>query len=75
LYVLPAGAEDPQTPHQEDEIYYVVKGAASFESEGQSEAVKPGSILFVPARAVHRFHSIEEELAVLVFFAPPESSE
>ena len=23
IYVLPAGGEDPQTPHTEDEVYYV----------------------------------------------------
>ena len=73
LYLLPAGADDPQTPHQEDEIYYVVKGRASFECEGKTVPLKAGSILFVPARARHHFHSIEETLALLVFFAPPES--
>ena len=27
LYVLPAGAADPQSPHTEDEVYYVVNGS------------------------------------------------
>ena len=31
LYVLPAGATDPQKPHHEDEMYYVVRGRARFE--------------------------------------------
>jgi mannose-6-phosphate isomerase-like protein (cupin superfamily) len=74
LYVLKAGSEDPQTPHAEDEVYVVVRGRARFESEGRSEAVSPGSILYVPARAVHRFQGIEDDLAVLVFFAPPETA-
>lgn len=26
LYVLPAGGTDPQRPHNEDEMYYVVRG-------------------------------------------------
>jgi hypothetical protein len=26
LYLLDAGADDPQTPHAEDELYYVVSG-------------------------------------------------
>jgi mannose-6-phosphate isomerase-like protein (cupin superfamily) len=73
LYVLPAGADDPQVPHGEDEVYYVLRGAASFETEGHSQPIHSGSILYVPAHAPHRFHSIQEELAVLVFFAPPES--
>ncbi|HSG39002.1 MAG TPA: cupin domain-containing protein, partial [Thermoanaerobaculia bacterium] len=32
-------------------------------------AVGPGSVLFVAARVEHRFHSIAEDLEVLVFFA------
>jgi hypothetical protein len=28
----------------------------------------------VPARVEHRFHSIEEDMLLLVFFAPPEGS-
>ena len=74
LYVLEAGSEDPQVPHQEDEVYYAVEGRAGFECDGRSVPVRPGTILFVPARAIHRFHSIEERLTVLVFFAPPESA-
>jgi len=33
-----------------------------------------GSIVFVAARVPHRFHSIAEDLTVLVFFAPAEYS-
>ena len=33
-----------------------------------------GDLLYVPAREPHRFHSIEEELLLLVVFAPPEGS-
>ena len=35
---------------------------------------RPGSLFFVPARAVHRFHGIKEDLVALVFFAPAEGS-
>ena len=31
-----------------------------------------GSVIFVEARAEHRFYDIEEDLLVLVFFAPAE---
>ncbi len=34
--------------------------------------VETGSIVYVPALVEHRFHSVEETLAVLVFFAPAE---
>ena len=29
IYTLPAGATDPQKPHTEDEIYYVISGKAN----------------------------------------------
>ena len=69
LYVLPAGSTDPQTPHQEDEVYHVIRGRARFTADGNEMAVGPGTVLYVAAHVEHRFHSIEEDLEVLVFFA------
>jgi mannose-6-phosphate isomerase-like protein (cupin superfamily) len=76
LYILPAGGTDPQSPHTEDEVYYVVSGKAQIkvaDIEGD-RAVQAGSIVYVAKNVEHRFHSIEEELTVLVFFAPAEYS-
>ena len=73
LYVLPAGATDPQKPHREDEMYYVIRGRARFRAGDQDAEVSTGSVLFVAAEVEHRFYNISEELAVLVFFAPAES--
>jgi len=74
LYLLPAGGEDPQQPHTEDEIYYVIRGRARFRAGSEEREVAPGTVLFVPARVEHRFHSITEDLVVLVVFAPAEGS-
>lgn len=73
LYVLPAGGTDPQQPHNEDEVYYIVSGQGQIDVGDETEAVEPGSIVFVAARVPHKFHTITEELKILVFFAPPES--
>jgi quercetin dioxygenase-like cupin family protein len=73
LYVLAAGASDPQKPHREDEMYYVVRGRARFRAGGEDREVSAGSVIFVAAEVEHRFYDIVEELAVLVFFAPAES--
>ena len=73
LYVLAAGATDLQSPHHQDEMYYVVRGRGRFRAGDQDQEVSAGSVLFVAAEVEHRFHDITEELAVLVFFAPPES--
>ena len=74
LYELAAGAIDPQTPHDEDELYVVLEGRASLRVAGAEHPVKPGSILFVEAGLEHRFEAIESDLSVLVFFAPAEGS-
>jgi quercetin dioxygenase-like cupin family protein len=73
LYVLSAGATDPQRPHHEDEMYYVLRGKARFKAADQDWEISAGSVLFVAAKVEHRFYNIAEELAVLVFFAPAES--
>ncbi len=74
LYVLPAGGVDPQSPHTEDEVYYVVSGKAKITVADEERAVQAGSIVYVAKNVEHRFHSIEEELTVIVFFAPAEYS-
>ncbi|MGB6443173.1 MAG: cupin domain-containing protein [Thermoplasmata archaeon] len=72
VYVLPAGAVDGQSPHTEDEIYYVVRGRGRFRSGDKDRAAGPGDVFHVPARMPHEFHSIAEELVLFVVFAPPE---
>jgi mannose-6-phosphate isomerase-like protein (cupin superfamily) len=73
VYVLPVGAPDPQRPHNEDELYYVIRGRARMRVGEEHQEIGAGSLIFVAARIEHRFYDIEEELAVLVFFAPAEN--
>jgi mannose-6-phosphate isomerase-like protein (cupin superfamily) len=73
VYVLPAGAIDEQTPHQEDEIYYVVRGKAKMRLGTEERSVNSGDVIFVEKTLEHRFFDIAEELALLVIFAPAES--
>lgn len=74
LYVLPAGGTDPQNPHTEDEVYYIVSGRGHIFVGGEDRPVKAGDIVFVAKQVEHRFHTIEEELRILVFFAPAEGT-
>ena len=74
VYVLPADATDRQSPHKEDEVYYVVRGKGKIRIADAEHSVQPGDVIFVEARAEHRFFDIEEELVLLVVFAPAESS-
>ena len=74
IYQLPAGGKDPQSPHTEDEVYYVVSGKARVKVADEDRAVQAGSLVYVAKNVEHRFHSIEAELTLLVFFAPAEYS-
>jgi len=73
-YSLARGATDAQSPHTEDEIYVVVSGRASFREGTGTVPVGPGDTLFVPAGMAHRFVDIEEDLTLVVVFAPPEGT-
>ena len=75
LYVLPAHGTDPQSPQTEDEVYYVVNGRAKIMVADEDRDVQAGSVVYVSKNVAHHFHSIEEELTILVFFAPAESSD
>ena len=74
LYVLEPGADDPQEPHQEDEVYVVLAGRARLRMADRDQPVGPGSVVFVARTVPHRFHDVSERLSLLVFFAPAESA-
>ena len=72
VYKLRAGQLDTQEPHTEAEIYYVAGGRGMIRVGEEDQPVQSGSIIFVPENVEHRFHSIAEDLCLLVFFAPAE---
>jgi mannose-6-phosphate isomerase-like protein (cupin superfamily) len=73
LYVLPADGVDGQVPHQQDELYYIVRGKARMRVGTEDRAIGRGTLIFVAASVEHRFYQIEEELEAMVFFAPAET--
>jgi mannose-6-phosphate isomerase-like protein (cupin superfamily) len=75
LYVLSAGSTDTQSPHAEDEIYYVVAGRGAIVVAGERRSVQQGSIVFVAKEVEHRFVDIDEDLSIMVFFAPEHEIE
>lgn len=74
LYVLEPGATDPQTPHTEDELYFVVAGRAVVTVGEETRPVTAGSLVFVPATVPHTFAEIAERLEILVVFGPAEGA-
>jgi mannose-6-phosphate isomerase-like protein (cupin superfamily) len=74
LYVLEPGEKDLQNPHTEDELYVVMSGRGRITVGDDVRDVRPGSVVFVAAGVVHRFHDIEERLVLVVAFGPAEDS-
>jgi mannose-6-phosphate isomerase-like protein (cupin superfamily) len=74
VYVIPPNASDSQSPHNEDEVYVVLRGRARFRCGDSTSMVEPGDLLFVKAREPHKFEEVTDELVLAVFFAPPEGS-
>ena len=69
LYHLAKGSTDMQTPHDEDELYYVLEGKAQLKIGGDIQEVQPGSLLYIRASEEHAFFEIQEDMVLLVFFA------
>ncbi|HJN51849.1 MAG: cupin domain-containing protein [Pseudomonadales bacterium] len=69
IYHLQIGSKDMQGPHDEDEIYYVLKGKAHLRVEDEDHQVEPGDVLYVRATSDHSFFEIKEDMTLLVFFA------
>ncbi len=72
LYELSAGSNDGQQPHDKDELYYVLEGAATLFADGERQPVKSGDVVFIAAHVEHRFEDITQNLSLLVFFSEAE---
>jgi mannose-6-phosphate isomerase-like protein (cupin superfamily) len=69
LYV-PVGS-DPQTPHGQDELYFIHAGHGRFDLCGHVHDFRPGDAFFVPAGMAHRFVEFSEDFATWVVFWGP----
>jgi len=72
LYVLPVGAEDKQTPHMADEVYFVVQGRGRLRVVDEEVEVEAGSVISVDHGEDHQFIEVTEDLHMIVVFAPPD---
>ena len=75
LEVYAPRGTDPQQPHLQDELYFVVSGRGDFVVNEQRLSFQPGDALFVPAGAIHRFENFTDDMAVWVVFWGPEGGE
>ena len=66
---------DKQSPHEQDEVYIVASGRATFALADQRTACESGDVLFAPAGAAHRFEDFSDDFAVWVVFYGPAGGE
>jgi mannose-6-phosphate isomerase-like protein (cupin superfamily) len=73
-FYAPRGT-DEQTPHDQDEVYVVMRGSGWFVNGDRRHRFGPGDLLFVPATVEHRFEDFSDDLAVWVVFYGPKGGE
>ena len=64
-----------QTPHEQDEIYVIVKGRGVLVHDGRRDTCEAGDLAFVAAGTEHHFEDFTDDLAVWVVFYGPEGGE
>jgi len=73
VLVLKPGEEDTQTPHDSDEVYYVISGNGFLKIKDKDYKVSKDKLFFVARDMEHCFHGNTKELKVLYFFGGPDS--
>ena len=73
VLVLKPGEEDTQTPHDSDEVYYVLSGNGFLRIKEKDYKVSKDKLFFVAKDVEHYFHGNTKELKVLYFFGGPDS--
>lgn len=66
---------DPQTPHDRDEVYFVLSGTGDFSVAGRSSRFKADDALFVAAAVEHRFERFTPDFATWAVFYGPNGGE
>src|SRR4030095_8140821 len=64
-----------QTPHEQDEVYVVIRGRGFLFHDGRRDPFETGDLLFVAAGVDHRFEDASEDLTVWRIFYGPRGGE
>lgn len=73
VLVLKPGESDTQEPHDNDELYLILKGDGFLKIKNKSYPVSENKIYFVAKNTEHFFYGNSKELIVLYFFGGPDS--
>ena len=64
-----------QTPHLQDEIYFIVRGRGVLLHDGKRDQFGAGDLLFVAAGVEHQIEEISENFAMWRVFYGPHGGE
>ena len=73
-FYAPMG-RDPQTPHTQDELYFIHAGSGEIVIAGERHACTPGDVFFVAASIEHRFENFSPDFSTWVVFWGPQGGE
>lgn len=61
-----------QTPHRQDELYFVARGSGVLFHDGERSPFAAGDVLFVAAGTEHHFEDVSDDLQIwVIFYGPP----
>jgi mannose-6-phosphate isomerase-like protein (cupin superfamily) len=66
---------DPQTPHSQDELYFILSGSGTLLIAGEHYPFVPGDGFFVAAGVEHRFERFSADFSCWVVFWGPDGGE
>jgi mannose-6-phosphate isomerase-like protein (cupin superfamily) len=64
-----------QTPHEQDEVYIVIRGRGVLFHDGKRDSFEIGDFLFGAAATEHRFEDFSDDLLVWRVFYGPRGGE
>ncbi|HKB41227.1 MAG TPA: cupin domain-containing protein [Gemmataceae bacterium] len=64
-----------QSPHEQDEVYIVIRGRGVLFHDGKRDRFESGDFLFVAAATEHRFEDFSDDLLVWRVFYGPRGGE
>ena len=73
VLVLQPGEKDTQKPHENDEVYFVLKGNGFLKIKEKDYPISKNKMYFVGKKTKHYFHGNSQELVVLYFFGGPDT--
>ena len=66
---------DRQSPHTQDELYFIQRGSGTLTIDGVAHGCGPGDAFFVAVGQPHRFSSFTRDFATWVVFWGPAGGE